>query len=128
MIEESKEASKTLLIVDDDLALCRMTKEFLSMLAPSLEIRTTTSSLEALNLVISDHIDYILSDFMMPEMNGLELLEAIKKIEYNIPVIILTGHPVEIIGPKAQEQGALACFQKGNGISTYYDILNLLHT
>ncbi len=119
--------TKTLLIVDSDERLCNATKCFFSQVAPSLEIRTTSSSLEALNLVIDGQVDFILSDFMMPEMNGLELLHAIRKIGYDSPFIFLTSHPLEDIESGAKENGALACFKKGCGISVYYNILNLFN-
>jgi CheY-like chemotaxis protein len=119
--------SKTLLIVDDDECLCKATKSFLSYLTSSVKIRTTTSPLEALNLVISEQIDFILCDFLMPEMNGLELLQAIRIIGYDRPFVFLTGYSVEDIEPRARESGALACYEKGSGISVYYDILSMLN-
>lgn len=119
--------TKTLLIVDDDECLCNVTKCFFSRVAPSLEVRTTTSSLKALNLIISRQVDLILSDFLMPEMNGLELLQAVRMIGYDNPFIFLTAHSIEDIEPVARQNGALGCFKKGSGISVYYDILNLFH-
>ena len=119
--------TKTLLIVDDDECLCNVTKRFFSLMNTSLEIRTATSPLEALNLVISGGIDFILSDFMMPQMNGLDFLSALRESGYDIPFIFLTCYDLENIEQKARENGALACFEKGCSVSVYYDILNLVN-
>jgi len=78
------------LVVDDNVQIVSLLKELLSS---KYNITACTSSTEALEIVSSRKIDLVISDVIMPEMNGYELCQAIKsKIEIShIPVILLTA-------------------------------------
>ena len=56
--------------------------------------------------------DVILADMMMPEMNGVELLETIKEHDASIPVIIMTAHSSVQTAVEAMRQGAFHYLQK----------------
>lgn len=56
--------------------------------------------------------DVILADMMMPEMNGVELLEAINTHDESIPVIIMTAHSSVQTAVEAMRQGAFHYLQK----------------
>ena len=82
-------ASKVV-IVDDDVEIRRyLQKE----LATTFNILTAPNGKEALSLILSERPQLVISDIMMPEMDGFELCHAIKKnININhIPVILLTA-------------------------------------
>lgn len=51
-------------------------------------------------------IDLIISDMNMPEMNGLELIQALRKADYDVPVIILTGNNEISVAIEAMKNGA----------------------
>lgn len=53
-----------------------------------------------------ESIDLIITDYRMPEMNGLQLLQNIQALGINIPAIILTGYPDEVDGAGAELCGA----------------------
>jgi DNA-binding NtrC family response regulator len=53
-----------------------------------------------------DGVDAVVTDFAMPEMNGLELLRAIKERDPSLPVIVLTAHGSEKIAVQAIRGGA----------------------
>jgi DNA-binding NtrC family response regulator len=57
-----------------------------------LQVKTLGSGREALDELKSTSYDVILLDVKMPEMNGVEALGAIKELDPNLEVIILTGH------------------------------------
>jgi DNA-binding NtrC family response regulator len=80
----------TVLIVDD-------TESSLFMLKMQLEewgfsVLAAGSGKAALELLKTETADLVLSDQMMPEMDGLELLHAVKKLNADIPFIMLTAH------------------------------------
>ncbi|MEQ9298593.1 MAG: two-component regulator propeller domain-containing protein [Cyclobacteriaceae bacterium] len=79
-----------LLVVDDNLQILRLLKDLLSK---KYNVLLCTRGQEALNLLANQKIDLVISDVIMPEMNGFELCRSIKnKIESShIPVILLTA-------------------------------------
>ena len=119
--------SKMVLIVDDDLEHCVIAEALISNLDASIDIRITTSSYDALEIVKDNSIDCIISDFMMPGMNGLELFEMLRRNGYDKLFIILTGHPMEIIQVEAEEAGVSAIYEKNNTFSVYYDVIQMIN-
>ena len=81
---------KTILIVEDEESIRNFMKERLS---PLFIVETASNGKEALDIIRKEHIDLVISDVMMPEMNGYELCTAIKS-DINlchIPIIFLTA-------------------------------------
>jgi CheY-like chemotaxis protein len=56
-------------------------------------------------------IDLILSDVVMPEMGGVALVHALRAQGSAVPVILLSGHPLDKVFAALKEQG-VACFTK----------------
>jgi len=77
------------LIIDDEI---EMAQNCLRLLKP-LGIKTliTTSAKEGLELVQTEKPDIVLTDLMMSEMNGMQVLAAVKKWDAEILVIMITG-------------------------------------
>ncbi|MFO8166180.1 MAG: sigma-54-dependent transcriptional regulator [Thermodesulfobacteriota bacterium] len=81
---------KTILIIDDE-------KNYLvileALLAPEgYEIITEDNAVNALQLIREADLDLVITDMKMPGMNGIELLEESKKINADLPVIIMTAY------------------------------------
>jgi len=119
--------SKMILIVDDDLEHCVIAKAFISNLDSSIDIRITTSPYNALEIARNNSTDCIISDFIMPGLNGLELLEMLREDGYDKLFVILTGHPREIIQPEAEEAGVSAIYEKNSTFSVYYDVIQRMN-
>jgi DNA-binding response OmpR family regulator len=79
-----------ILVVDDEPNV----REILHELIASLGYRVTTASggQEALQLLTKDRADLVITDLMMPQMNGWQLLKLIKQRHTYMPVIVLTGY------------------------------------
>lgn len=85
-----KSKGKIILIVEDEESILTFMKERLS---ESFIVESATNGQEALEILHKDHIDLVISDVMMPVMNGIELCTAIKS-DINlchIPTIFLTA-------------------------------------
>ena len=99
------------MIVDDE-------KEFGSTLAERLELRgfragAVFSADEALEVINSSTPpDVVLLDLKMPNMDGLEVLEKIKKRDTSIEVVMLTGHGSANSSVLGMKQGAYAYVMK----------------
>ena len=80
----------TILLVEDNIELLNMTKDALSS---NFHVLKAENGRKALEVLSHESVDVIVSDIMMPEMNGLELTKEVKSnIDYShIPVILLTA-------------------------------------
>ena len=88
--QNSNEAKKTLLLVDDDAVMIRTLREGLST---SYKVLPANSGANALKILERTKPDLILLDYEMPEMNGPQVLETLrsKPDTKNIPVMFLTA-------------------------------------
>jgi DNA-binding NtrC family response regulator len=80
-----------ILIVDDEESIVNALKRCLRKVA-DWEIEIFTSGSEALRRAEGTSFDLFISDFRMPEMNGVEFLSKVKKIQPNSARIILSGY------------------------------------
>lgn len=83
-------ASSNILIVDDNKELC----DYLSVVfSPDYNIFCATSAIEALNIMQNNQINIILTDIMMPRVDGREFCKRIKSdpVTSNIPVVLLSA-------------------------------------
>jgi len=94
----------SVLIIDDDPTFCLMLKSFLSR--KNFEAVTAFSGEEALGQVKKENFDVVLSDFRLPDTDGLELLQNIRDIKPGTPVIIMTSYADIRIAVKAMKIGA----------------------
>ncbi len=90
MIEEL-EWTPNLVLVDDEQLVLSSLKSFLS-LETDYKINTFLSAIEALDFIEKNDIDLVLSDYLMPEMDGITFLSKVRKFKPEIPRIILTGY------------------------------------
>jgi DNA-binding NtrC family response regulator len=93
-----------ILIVDDEPDMLKL----LSMILrekTSYEITTTNNPLEAKELAKQGGFDLVISDLKMPGLDGMEIIDAVKKIDEDIPVIIITAF--------ASVESASEAIQKG---------------
>ena len=67
---------------------------------------------EALSLIKRKVPDLVLTDLQMPELNGLELVEAIRRDYAHVPVILMTAHGSEDIAVAALKRGAASYVPK----------------
>ncbi|MDQ7097052.1 sigma-54 dependent transcriptional regulator [Desulfosporosinus sp. PR] len=78
-----------ILIIDDEI---EMAQNCLRLLKPlGVETLTTTSAKQGLDLVRSEKPEVVLTDLMMPDLNGLQVLAAVKAWDAEIMVIMITG-------------------------------------
>ncbi|MHC1729878.1 MAG: sigma-54-dependent transcriptional regulator [Syntrophobacteraceae bacterium] len=80
----------TVLIVDDDEGLVHFLSRFFSK--QDFAVRTCGNGLKALEMVSEEAFDLILLDYKMPEMNGLDTLKEIRRLQVKTPVIVMTAY------------------------------------
>lgn len=80
-----------ILIVDDDTDICEYMEILLTQAGYSVD--TLTDSTRALEQVKSTDYHVVVLDIMMPEIDGMEVLEELRRYDDDIAVIIFTGNP-----------------------------------
>jgi serine phosphatase RsbU (regulator of sigma subunit) len=91
MVSGTESNQSTILIVDDEDIVITSLKSFL-ILETDYQIITKLSPDEALEFLDKNQVDLVISDFLMPKMNGVEFLSRVKKIFPEVPLILLTGY------------------------------------
>jgi diguanylate cyclase (GGDEF)-like protein len=85
------DSQKKILLVDDETGFRQILREFVGSLGYFCV--EAGSGQRALDLMKKTHFPMVISDLIMPEMNGLELLRRIKKKHSHVDVLITTGYP-----------------------------------
>ncbi|MFH1984920.1 MAG: HD domain-containing phosphohydrolase [Pseudomonadota bacterium] len=80
-----------ILLVDDEQSIIDVAKEYFAL--KGYDVVTAANGKEAVHLLESESVDCCFTDINMPEMDGLELAEHIRRIDNSLPVIIMTGYP-----------------------------------
>jgi CheY-like chemotaxis protein len=93
---------KRILIVDDDEKLAALLQESLRALDEGYDVATAGGTDEALAKVSKHSFDLVITDLMMPEVDGLQLLEALKVINPSIITVAMTAFDSQEIRAKAK--------------------------
>jgi len=102
----------SILYVDDEPALLDLAKKFLERFL-EFEVQTSPSAIEGLKLLNSRNFDVIISDYQMPDMDGILFLKSVRKDHGSIPFILFTGKGREDVAIEAINNGADFYLQKG---------------
>jgi DNA-binding NtrC family response regulator len=101
------------LLVDDDIELLDIARILLNQKEPDLEIVVSSSVNDALEKLENEEFDVIISDFLMPDYSGLDMLEALRAGGDDIGFVIWTGHSSEDVVIKSLNLGADYYILKG---------------
>jgi PAS domain S-box-containing protein len=95
----------TILLVDDRKNVSNILNQILSQLGYRVII--TNSSLNALEIFQQhpEKFDLVITDMIMPEMNGLELSKKLRKIDSHLPILMISGHGYNVSRKKLKEAG-----------------------
>ncbi len=111
------------LLVDDEEKFLDQTKIFLEKIDSQLDVCTAPSPSYALEKLDVEDIDIVVSDYKMPEMDGLRLLRRIREKDTTVPFIMLTGKGNEAVAIEALNLGADRYFRKAGNPKTICDRL-----
>lgn len=115
-----------LLYVDDEPSLLELGKEFLE-LEPDVSVTTQTNPVDALTILNDKHFDIIISDYMMPEMDGLEFFKRLRISGIVTPFILFTGKGREEVVIEAMRHGVDFYIKKGGDAkSQFAELINAI--
>ncbi len=114
--------TEKVLLVDDE-------EEFVETLAErmrsrGMEVSTSNSGGDALELIDTEPYDVVILDLQMPGMDGIEALARIKRRRPNIQVVLLTGHATVEKGVEAMKRGALEFLEKPIDLSKLTEVIH----
>jgi len=109
----------SLLLVDDEPALLDLGKIFLERI-PGITVTPAGSAAAALTLLAEREFDAVVSDYQMPEMDGIALLQKIRAKTRTLPFILFTGKGREDVVIEALNSGADHYVQKGGEARSQY--------
>ena len=93
-----------LLVIEDDVAFCKLVEKFLTK--NGYAVTTAFSAAEAKSIIAAVKFDLILTDFRLPDSDGMILLAKFKAEMPNVPVILMTGYSDVSTAVKAIKNGA----------------------
>jgi putative nucleotidyltransferase with HDIG domain len=78
-----------ILVIDDDAVVREVISEMLAL--GGFEVVTASTATEALELFVDEEIELVVSDIVMPDMSGLELLDVMRLHRPSLPIVLVTG-------------------------------------
>ncbi|MCB4809154.1 sigma-54 dependent transcriptional regulator [Tamlana sp. 62-3] len=81
-----------ILVIEDEAAIRRVLVKILSEENDTYKVEEAEDGLAGIDKIKSDDFDLVLCDIKMPKMDGVEVLEATKKIKPEIPFVMISGH------------------------------------
>jgi len=81
-----------ILVIEDEAAIRRVLVKILSEESDKYEVDEAEDGLLGIEKIKKEDFDLILCDIKMPKMDGVEVLEAVKKIKPEIPIVMISGH------------------------------------
>ena len=119
----------SVLHIDDEPSFLELTQKYMQLIGDKkLKFYPISDPTKVFIELNARDIDVIVTDYQMPIMNGLELLNKLRESNNNIPVIILTGRGREEVAIRALNLGANYYMEKGGDMRTLFSELrhNLL--
>lgn len=113
-----------MLHVDDEPGFLDVASELLEQQSSKLNVMSAASATDALDRLATTPVDCIISDYRMPEKDGIELLNAVREEYPELPFILFTGEGSEAVASDAIAAGATDYLRKGHGTERYELLAN----
>ena len=111
-----------ILVVDDDPVQRNLAGRLLEKL-PGLDVAYASNGAEALKFIDREPPDLVLTDLVMPEVDGLELVQKARARHASVPVILMTSYGSETVAVEALNKGAASYVSKTNLVRDLREIV-----
>ncbi len=81
-----------ILIIEDEASIRRVLKKIISEENDSYQVEEAEDGLQGAEMITKNDYDLVLCDIKMPKMDGVEVLEKIKKVKPEVPMVMISGH------------------------------------
>jgi CheY-like chemotaxis protein len=110
------------LVVDEDSDVLELAEMFLEREAERLDVETETSAAAAAERIGDGDVDCVVSDYRMPGMDGIELLERVREAGADLPFFLTSATVDDEAVAAAEAAGAAGFVRKGSGSDHYADL------
>jgi CheY-like chemotaxis protein len=114
-------SSFRILVVDDEPNIRTMFQEALER--AGYQVTTAASGADALGLARKERFDLAFLDIKMPGLNGVETLKALKELNPEVNVVMITGYASEDLVAASLDSGAFVCLTKPFGIAQILEVV-----
>jgi DNA-binding NtrC family response regulator len=101
-----------ILVIEDEAAIRRVLVKILSEESNTYEVESAEDGVKGLSMIKEFDYDLVLCDIKMPKMDGIEVLEAAKKIKPEISIVMISGHGDLDTAVKTMRMGAFDYISK----------------
>ncbi len=117
---------KHILVVDDDPVALQLIERILSRGHPGVRVTCLGDGSQALAFLARASVDLIITDLVMPEVGGLELLLYIAQRKLSVPLLVVSGHDTPSSETRSLAGGAIEFFAKPLHPARFLKRVNLL--
>jgi CheY-like chemotaxis protein len=103
--------------IDDQTSVLEVTGRLLETKSDRLTVTSSPSTTAALERL--EEADCIVADYLMPEMDGAELVARVHEARPDLPVVFFTGHDADDLAPEALEGTHTEHVRKGANVDQY---------
>ncbi len=111
-----------ILVIDDTADLRIMLKDFFEDLGH--EVLEAKTGAEGLHIISGEPLDLVISDIIMPDMNGVDMMKTLRRSNKKLPVIVLSGYQEELSSIK--RHGVYACLIKPPNFSELKNLVDII--
>jgi len=111
-----------ILLVEDDKDMCKMIAQTLKK--KGYKIVKAYSGEEAVKKIISMNYDLAIVDFILPDMDGIEVIQKIRNIGLSISVIMISAYGNDLVKSKAKKLGVGQFLDKPFNLSKLLKVVN----
>jgi excisionase family DNA binding protein len=120
---KSRASRGEVLVVDDDPRIREVIEDFIAL--QGYRTVTVGSGTEAIKKVAKKHFDLIFLDLVLPDLNGVEVMQRIKEKDRKAVIIIITGYGDDPIAMEAMSHGPLLLIRKPLKIADIMEVLDM---
>ncbi len=106
--------NKRILVIDDDRIVLKQVEMILGQ--AGFETVLANDAVDAVDKLSLKHFHLILSDIMMPELNGFDLVQMMKQLEFHIPVVFMSNLEDENTALRAKHLSGRELIHKSKGM------------
>lgn len=111
----TSETPMRILVVDDEEIIRDLLTEILT--GEGYELVTVPGGREAIDLLAQERFDAVITDMLMPDVNGIEVVRAAKRIDPMYPVMAMTGYPSAVAAKDLRSLGVSSYISKPFDVS-----------
>lgn len=113
---------KKILIIDDEKNLLKVLSDFLTR--NGFQVQTAQEGGKGIDLYQKEHFDVVVLDLKLPDIDGVELLKELQKINSLLKVVVLTGYSEVKTYLATMESGACEYMSKPVDLELFKDVID----